>query len=112
MVTYEALSALDERLVKKITDSIMNKLKTFKKSPKKVYIDRSLYYTPLQSNNRASGLSIYSKANGTTEIVPDGKTIRLYCHWEGRYDIDLSALIIHDNNEVVKVGWDGYSHHY
>lgn len=110
MVTYEALSALDERLVKKITDSIMNKLKTFKKSPKKVYIDRSLYYTPLQSNNRASGLSIYSKANGTTEIVPDGKTIRLYCHWEGRYDIDLSALIIHDNNEVVKVGWDGYGH--
>ena len=41
VVTYEALSALDSRLVKKITDEIMIRLKAFKVNPKKVYIDKN-----------------------------------------------------------------------
>ena len=106
VVTYDALAALDVRLVKKITNSIMDRLKVFKKNPKKVYIDRSLYYTPLSINNRASSLSMSGKAIGTTEIVPKDNTIRIYCHWDKKHDIDLSGLIIYDDNSVYKVGWD------
>jgi hypothetical protein len=110
VVTYEALAALDSRLVKKITDAIMDRLKAFKTDPKKVYIDRSLYYTPLATNNRASSLSIAGKALGMTEIVPKDKTLRIYCHWDKRHDIDLSGLMIDKNNNVIKVGWNAHHH--
>jgi len=113
VVTYDALAPLDERLVKKILDAIMYKLRSFKKNPKKVFIDRSLYYTPLATNNRASSLSISGKVNGTTEIVKFEKkegTIRIYVHWDKEHDIDLSGLMIDKDNNVIKVGWNSYHH--
>ena len=88
----------------------MDRLKMFKTDPKKVFIDRSLYYTPLATNNRASSLSISGKAIGMTEVAPKDKTIRIYCHWDKTYDIDLSGLMIDKNCNVIKVEWNGRGH--
>ena len=73
----------------------------------KIFINRALFYRPLAVNVRASSLSINQVANGTVEIVPPNKTIRMYTLWEGGYDIDLSGLVIFSDNRVEKVGWNG-----
>jgi hypothetical protein len=118
VVTYDALAPLDKKLVSRIKDSLMTRIRAVGDRPtplagKRVYIDRSLYYRPLATNNRASSMSLDGRANGTVEAVPaksGSNTVRLYVHWEGRHDIDLSAFIIDADNNVVKVGWNGRHH--
>lgn len=110
-VTYDSLEPLDSKLVKKIKKTIFYKIKTIKSKEfinKKIFIDRSLYYRPLAINNRASSLSLDGKVNGTVEVAPAGKTIRMYVNWEDRSDIDLSGFLISNTNEVQKVGWNSY----
>ena len=108
VVTYGALEPLDSKLVLKITSGILSRLQTFR-SDEKVFIDRALYYRPLATNNRASSLSLGSATAGTTERVDIQKTLRMYVHWHGSSDIDLSGLAITKDNQVVKVGWNGRS---
>jgi len=105
VVTYGTLEPLDQRLVLKITSAIMSKLQDFRKE-ETVFIDRTLYYRPLATNNRASSLALGSATAGTAELVDTSKTVRMYVHWHGRSDIDLSALVINKNNTVQKVGWN------
>ena len=110
-VTFDAQEPLDTKLVKKIKKTIFDKIKTIKSKEfvnKKIFIDRSLYFRPLAINNRASSLSLDGKVNGTVEVIPAGKTIRMYVNWEDRSDIDLSAFVISTGNNVEKVGWNGH----
>jgi uncharacterized protein YktA (UPF0223 family)/stress response protein SCP2 len=107
VVQYNALDALDSRLVDKITDAILERIKMFK-NDKSVFIADSLYLKPFTTNNRATNFSLSSTPIGTTEIVDDTKTIRVYCQWDGNYDIDLSGMVI-NGNTVTKVGWNGKS---
>ena len=110
VVTYDALEPLDVKLVAEIKDSILSKIQLMTNdtlSDSKVYIDRSLFYRPLGINNRASSLSLDGKGIGTVESIPPSNTIRLYVHWNNRTDIDLSALVITNDNMVAKVGWNG-----
>lgn len=111
VVTYDALESLPKRTVNKIKELIMGRMQEMRNetlSEKKVYIARELYYRPLGINNRASNLSLDGKANGTVEALgSDAKTVRMYVHWEGHSDIDLSGFAITNNNEVTKVGWNG-----
>lgn len=109
VTTFGALEAIDPKIV----EFIQARLKTaiyfrVKSTDKKVFIDRSLYYSPLAMNNRASSFSLNSKAIGTVEKLPeDGKIIRCYVHWVGGSDIDLSGFCINSKMEVIKVGWNG-----
>lgn len=110
VVTYKALDALDSKLVESIKALLLdaiNKIEHSEFTDKKVFIDRALYYRPLAMNNRASSLSLSGKANGTVELVPAGKVIRMYVHWHGTTDIDLSGFIITSDNKIEKVGWNG-----
>ena len=109
VVTYEALDPLEGKVVEGIKSLILDKLNTLDNETlkdSKVYIDRSLYYRPLGINNRASSLSLDSKVVGTVENIPDANTIRLYVHWKGTTDIDLSGLLISSDNKVEKIGWN------
>ena len=110
VVTYEALAPLDNGLVKyikdKLTDRISDKFKLSELKDKLVFIDRSLYYTPLQMNNRASSLALDSKCIGEAAKYNGNKTLRMYVHWEGRTDIDLSGFVITKDNSVQKIGWN------
>jgi len=111
VVTYDGLAPLDTKLVTYIKGAIMTRLRDFKiDDNKKYFIDRSLYYTPMAMNNRASELSLDSKVIGESVIYEGKKTLRLYVHWEGRSDIDLSAFIIDNENNVKKIGWNSYHH--
>ncbi len=115
VVTYDALAPLDTKVVSTIKVNLLDKLKSIDPESlpqEKAYIDRALYYRPLATNNRASSFSLQGKAVGTVEKIKDSaKTIRMFCHWEGRYDIDLSGMIIDNQNNVTKVGWNG-NHHF
>ena len=106
MVQYTALEPLSSKLVSHIKTSILDKIRSFR-IDRKVYIDRSLYYTPINMNNRASSLSLDSKAIGGTEVYTEQETLRMYVHWQGRTDIDLSGFVIDSDNNVTKVGWNG-----
>lgn len=109
LVTYDALKPLDSKLVGYIKSKLMGKLDGYKLDElkdKKVYIDRPLFYTPLNQNNRASSLSLDSKVIGEAVPYTEGKTLRMYVHWEGRSDIDLSGFLITNENQVQKVGWN------
>lgn len=112
VVTYGALEPLDAKLVEHITGLLMERLKRFsvEELGGAVYIDPGLYYTPLATNNRASSLSLDSKVIGTTETYTEQDTLRLYVHWEGKSDIDLSGFAIFKDFRVEKVGWNA-SHH-
>ena len=107
--TFKSLEALNSKTVERIQMKLMEAIvKRVKRTDKTVFIDRSLYYSPLATNNRASSFSVSGKAIGTVEKLPeDGKVIRVYVHWVGGSDIDLSGFVIDSKNEVVKVGWDG-----
>lgn len=110
MVTYKALAPLNSGIVKAIQDKILEKMKLLKIDlfdNKKVFIDHLLYFRPIASNNRASSMSLSTTPKGTLEDIPKGKTLRMYVHWVGKSDIDLSAMIIHKNGSVIKVGWNG-----
>jgi len=110
LVSYDALEPLDSALVSVIKELIIGRLRNIKVSDfsnKKVYIDRSLYYRPLALNNRAASMSLDGKVNGTVERLPEGKVIRLYTHWYGRTDIDLSCLVLTKDGEFQKIGWNG-----
>lgn len=109
VTTFKALEALDPKIV----EFIQARLKTaiyfrIKPTDKKVFIDRSLYYRPLATNNRGSSFSLDSKSIGTVEKLPEnGKIIRCYVHWVGSQDIDLSGFVIFSNGNMEKVGWNG-----
>jgi hypothetical protein len=110
VVTYKALTPLDGKLVDAIKGTILMRINACEHADfkdKKVFIDRSLYYRPLAMNNRAASLSLDGKCNGTVEQAPDGKTIRMYVHWYGSDDIDLSGTVLTDDNRAIKVGWNG-----
>lgn len=104
VVNYKAQEALDSKLVEYIRRSV---LKGIKPQLKKVYIDPVLYYRPMDTNTRANNFSINERAKGTVEkIEGEQNVVRCFVHWEGSSDIDLSAMCIKNNNEVVKVGWN------
>jgi stress response protein SCP2 len=110
VVTYDSLEPLDSKLVSTIKTTLLDNIKSASNSElkdKKVYIDRTLYYRPLAMNNRAASLSLDGKVNGTVEVAEAGKTIRMYVHWEGRDDIDLSGLLLTNDNGFQKIGWNG-----
>lgn len=111
LVTYKAVEPLASELVTRIKKKLRIKLLSFKHdglSGKKVFIHRSLYYSPMSTNNRAASLSFDQKCIGETSIYDSGKTLRMYVHWEGKTDIDLSGFIINDESQVFKFGWNGY----
>lgn len=111
VVTYDSLEPLDTKVVAKIKELLISKLQSFKSkdlSESKIFIDRTLYYRPLGINNRASSLSLDGKCNGTVETIPSGNTIRLYVHWEGTTDIDLSGFAITKDCKVTKIGWNAH----
>lgn len=109
VTTFGALEAIDPKIVEFIQAKL--KIAMYEKvkgTDKTVFIDRSLYYRPLATNNRASSFSLDSKAIGTVEKLPkDGKIIRCYVHWVGKSDIDLSGFCIYKNGSMDKVGWNG-----
>lgn len=108
-VTYKALEPLPEALVARITEQLMGRLRSFAARELRgpVFIDRGLYYTPLATNNRASTLTLDgNKVIGTSKRYTQEGTLRLYVHWEGKSDIDLSGFSISRHNEVIKVGWN------
>ena len=108
VVTYDALDPLPEEVVKEIIDTTLEKLRAHAHEDiqGKVYIDPLLYWRPLSSNNRASSLSLDAKPVGTVEVYEEQQTLRLYVHWEGKSDIDLSGFVITHELEVIKVGWN------
>ena len=108
VVTYGALEALPEKLVKESRQSILDKLTTtLTKFTDKVYIAPELYFRPLVSNNRASSFSLNGKANGAMDIIASFiNNIRFYCFWQGSSDIDFSAWCIKDS-KLFKVGYAG-----
>lgn len=104
VVNYKAQEALDSELVEYVRNSM---LKGINPQLKNVYIDPVLYYRPMDTNTRANNFSINERAKGTVEkIEGEQNVVRCFVHWEGSSDIDLSAMCIKDNNEVVKVGWN------
>jgi len=110
VVTYDALEPLDAELVATIKSKVLTAISTHKSKDlegKKTYIDRSMYYTPLAMNNRASSLALDSKVNGTVVPYTGKNTIRMYVHWHGTSDIDLSGMVIANDNGVSKIGWNG-----
>lgn len=110
VVTYKALEPLDTKLVLTIKSLLLvaiNNVKNSELEGKKVFIDRTLYYRPLAMNNRAASLSLDGKANGTVEALPKGKVVRMYVHWHGTSDIDLSGIALTTDNDSVKIGWNG-----
>ena len=108
LVTYKALEPLSSALVESITRRVLAQLRSFgvDELVGPAAIDHGLYFTPLATNNRASSLALDAKVIGTTERYPEQATLRMYVHWSGRSDIDLSAFMISTTNEVVKVGWN------
>lgn len=72
----------------------------------KIYIDPVLYYRPIASNNRASSLSLTDTPIGTVESLDLSKIIRAYVVWSTRDDMDLSGLVIYQDNSTIKVGWN------
>lgn len=108
--TFGALDAMDSKVVDKIRELVLDAINAKIVKKNKIFIDRSLYYRPLALNNRASSMSLDSKAIGTCELLPEGKTLRAYVHWHGGNDIDLSAMVITSDNGVSKVGWNGRHH--
>lgn len=109
VTTFGALKAMDPKIVESIRMKLMTGIYTrVKKTDKKVFIDRALYYSPLALNNRASSFSLDSKAIGTVVKLPDdGKIVRCFVHWVGLSDIDLSGMCIDSKLKVEKVGWNG-----
>lgn len=109
VVTYDALDALDQSIVDEIVSTTLERMRQFvnEEVRGKVYIDPLLYWRPLSVNNRASSLSLDSKPVGTVERYEEQKTLRLYIHWEGNSDIDLSGFVITRDLNVIKVGWNG-----
>jgi len=108
-VTYKALDPLPEPLVEHITTQLMARLRRFEVGELggAVFVNPGLYYTPLATNTRASTLALDgNRAIGTSQRYTDGATLRLYVHWEGKSDIDLSGFSISRHNEVLKVGWN------
>lgn len=111
VVTYDALAPLPTELVSDIKGLIMETfcdgvdISTNLRN-KRVAIDAPLYYRPLDVNNRASNLSLNGAVNGTVEKANTERTIRMYVHWEGSDDIDLSGFLITRDSEVFKVGWN------
>lgn len=106
VVTYDSLAPIDTKLVSSICGEILNRLREGKKEAK-VYIDPQLYFTPITMNNRASSLNLSGSGTGRTEVYDRNETLRMYVHWEGSSDIDLSGFIINKDNSVTKVGWNG-----
>lgn len=109
--TFEGLEPLPKNVVDYITSVTIDTIKDMVTTKNKVYIDPTLYSRPLALNNRASSFSIDGKTIGTVEKLPEGKTLRAYVRWQGKSDIDLTAMIIFDDNQVTKVGWNG-THNY
>lgn len=113
LVTYKALGPLPEQVVAHITEQLLQRLRRFE-APElggTIFVEPGLYYTPLATNNRASALTLdSSKAIGTSKRYTQQATLRLYAHWEGRSDIDLSGFSISRHNEVIKVGWNAAHH--
>lgn len=107
VVNYKALTPLSKDLVKHITSTILEQFNTVKEADRKIWIDKALYFRPLATNNRAASLSLTSVTLGSI-VKPEVKNaVRLFIHWNGRYDIDLSAMLITGDGHVDKVGWNG-----
>lgn len=112
-VAYKALEPLPKPLVERITEQLLNRLRRFEVGELRgaVFIDPGLYYTPLATNNRASNLALDgNRVIGTSQVYTGGATLRLYVHWEGPSDIDLSGFAISRQNAVLKVGWNAAHH--
>ena len=112
VVTYKTLEPLDSKLISTIKTKLLGALQNVSNtslSNKKVYIDPLLYYRPLNVNNRASNLTLSGTVNGTIESVEKANTntIRMYVHWHGKDDIDLSGLVLKTDGSFIKVGWNG-----
>ncbi len=109
--TFDSLEAIEPEALKEIKDKIFSAINESVKHKRNgvAFIDQLLYFRPLALNNRAANLSISGNAIGTVETVPEGRTIRAYVHWSGYFDIDLSAFMILDGDEIKKIGWDGWN---
>ena len=108
VTTFGALEALHPKTVAQIQAKLMIAIENrINVTDKKVYIDRSLYYSPLALNNRASSFSLPANAIGKVEKLDPDMVTRCYVHWCGKSDIDLSAFVIQNDNQIVKVGWNG-----
>lgn len=110
MILYDALEPMDAHFVKTVQSLLYASISQYKSAElenKKVYIDQLMYYTPISLNNRASSLSFGTNAIGTTTVYTSDKTLRMYVHWEGNSDIDLSAMLVMKDDTIWKVGWNG-----
>lgn len=113
VVTYGALEPLSTALVSYIKEQIIARIRAKKDTllgSKKVFIDPTLYMRPIAANNRASSLSLDGAVNGTCIALPDGKVVRMYVHWDGYTDIDLSGHVIYNDNRSDKIGWNAQHH--
>ncbi len=108
VVTYDAHAALSKEVVDEITTVALERLRSYVSAELtgKVFIDPALYLRPLAVNNRASSFALDAKPVGTVERYEAQQTLRMYVHWEGPSDIDLSGFAITKDLEVIKVGWN------
>ena len=104
---------LDMNLVFNVTNKIYRALenKKFKKTNgKKVYVAKELNYRLINKNNRTDSNKFDSNFTGD-KINLEDKYYRFYTHWsnkDGRTDIDLSGMLINNDNSITKIGWNGY----
>jgi hypothetical protein len=113
-VQLPLLPSLDNAVVDEVLETIWEILyfKFEQLSPLgETWIDPELKKIPLPTNMKSLSESLDVRIRGQRNAFEhDTNVLRLYCHWKGRYDIDLSALIL-KGNSVVKVGYNGaYDH--
>jgi len=113
-VKLPLLPALAKDVVEEVLETIWEILYfKFEQLPSlgETWIDPELKSIPLPTNMKSLSESLDVRIRGQrAPFTNDTNVLRLYCHWKGRHDIDLSALIL-TGNRVEKVGYGGKADH-
>jgi len=110
------LSPIKEDVVENIIETIWNILydKFSLLDPLgKTWIDPKLKDIPLPTNMKSLSESLEVVIRGQRNpFVADKSFLRLYCHWKGSDDLDLTCLTIDNKGEVNKAGFGGSDHNH
>jgi len=110
LVKYASLDPLPSEFVDQICNRLLEQMQLFSHPEligHTVFLNPNTKFSPLLSNNRASNLSLSDKAIGEMEIIEPNTTLRMFVHWEGYSDIDLSGFTIAEDGTIKKYGWNG-----